>query len=91
MRAYLCDAWETDTPFLYSGNTKSGDEMFPTVDYLDISSPQSFIIIRQGVVMVTMMIFPPPKTFFKPRVFSRNGVGIRSFGYGTRSEQKKRD
>ena len=53
MRAYLCDAWETDTPFVYSGNTKSGDEMLPTVDYLDISA-FNLTILRPDMVMVTM-------------------------------------
>ena len=53
MRAYLCDAWETDTPFVYSGNTKSGDEMLPTVDYLDILA-FNLTILRQGTVVVTM-------------------------------------
>ena len=53
MRAYLCDAWETDTPFVYSGNTKSGDEMLPTVDYLDISA-FNLTILRPDMVMMTM-------------------------------------
>ena len=67
MRAYLCDAWATDTPFVYSGNTKSGDEMLPTVDYLDISA-FNLTILRRGVVTMCMMtqgrmIFrDPPQT-----------------------------
>ena len=55
MLAYLCDAWETDTPFVYSGNTKSGDEMLPTVDYLDISV-FNLTILRQGVMMNSYII-----------------------------------